>query len=270
MAGVDVAAEESAPGGSAVRPPPPESSLPSRICLTITPRCGRRLQSRTSTGNLWILPTTSARSRNGELGVRCCESQGRTLPARAASARSLRCGVRQGRRRVHDDRRPRERVLPRAYDAATCDREAELTIRAYESVARATHLSHWNPYQVLGRWPISTISSFGITAPRLRGRLRVAVGDRTGGGGCVADRHYLKVVDGRAPLPVGRSEFRTFLFGVIRRTASDERRRRAIRASLSLGILRGDAEPSIPPPAVASISSFPRSNRSDCVRHARS
>jgi RNA polymerase sigma-70 factor (ECF subfamily) len=47
---------------------------------------------------------------------------------------------------------------------------------------------------------------------------------------------YLKLVDGRAHF-AGQSEFRTFLFGVIRRTASEERRRRVIRATLSLGVL---------------------------------
>ena len=57
---------------------------------------------------------------------------------------------------------------------------------------------------------------------------------------------YLKVIDGRARF-ADQAEFRTFLFGVIRRTARDERRRRAIRATLSLGVLgRAHAEPSVP------------------------
>ena len=46
---------------------------------------------------------------------------------------------------------------------------------------------------------------------------------------------YLKIVDGRARF-AGESEFRTFLFGVIRRTASEDRRRRAMRAIASLGL----------------------------------
>ncbi len=46
---------------------------------------------------------------------------------------------------------------------------------------------------------------------------------------------YLKVLDGRARYR-GTSEFRAFLFGVIRRTAMEERRRRAIRAALTLGL----------------------------------
>lgn len=37
---------------------------------------------------------------------------------------------------------------------------------------------------------------------------------------------YLKVLDGRAKF-AGRSSFRTWLFGVIRRTAAEERRREA-------------------------------------------
>src|SRR3954466_8894548 len=47
---------------------------------------------------------------------------------------------------------------------------------------------------------------------------------------------YLKMVDGRARF-AGGSAFRTFLFGVIRRTASEERRRRAVRSALSLAWL---------------------------------
>ena len=39
---------------------------------------------------------------------------------------------------------------------------------------------------------------------------------------------YLKVLDGRACFD-GRSSFRTWLFGVIRRTAADERRRAIVR-----------------------------------------
>ena len=46
---------------------------------------------------------------------------------------------------------------------------------------------------------------------------------------------YLKVVDGRARF-ADQSQFRAFLFGVIRRTASEERRRRVIRQTLSLGL----------------------------------
>ena len=71
---------------------------------------------------------------------------------------------------------------------------------------------------------------------------------------------YLKVMDGRAPF-AGKSEFRTFLFGVIRRTATDERRRRAIRATLSLGILRGSAEPSAPDSVAASVELSEQSQR---------
>jgi RNA polymerase sigma-70 factor (ECF subfamily) len=45
---------------------------------------------------------------------------------------------------------------------------------------------------------------------------------------------YLKVLDGRARF-AGQSEFRAFLFGIIRRTAMEERRRRMLRAALTLG-----------------------------------
>ena len=50
---------------------------------------------------------------------------------------------------------------------------------------------------------------------------------------------YLKVIDGRARFG-GNSAFRTFLFGVIRHTAAEERRRRALRSMLPLSVLRSD------------------------------
>src|SRR5574338_407399 len=58
----------------------------------------------------------------------------------------------------------------------------------------------------------------------------------------VLQTSYLKILDGRARFEE-RSSFRTFLFGVIRRTASEERR----RAALS-GLLFGPEgrEPSAP------------------------
>ena len=52
---------------------------------------------------------------------------------------------------------------------------------------------------------------------------------------------YLKLLDGRARF-AGHSDFKTFLFGVIRRTASETRRRRAVRAALTLGMLPEENE----------------------------
>ncbi len=59
---------------------------------------------------------------------------------------------------------------------------------------------------------------------------------------------YLKVIDGRARF-AGDSTFRTFLFGVIRHTAAEERRRRAIRSVLPLSILRTEARGPVVHPA---------------------
>ena len=49
----------------------------------------------------------------------------------------------------------------------------------------------------------------------------------------VLQASYLKVLDGRARF-ASRSSFKTFLFGVIRRTASEERRKTALFRLLSL------------------------------------
>ena len=64
---------------------------------------------------------------------------------------------------------------------------------------------------------------------------------------------YLKVMDGRARFS-GRSEFRTFLFGVIRRTALDERRRHAVRSAFSLDWLRSNGhDPAGPSSALGAL-----------------
>jgi RNA polymerase sigma factor (sigma-70 family) len=64
---------------------------------------------------------------------------------------------------------------------------------------------------------------------------------------------YLKMMDGRARFG-GQSEFRTFLFGVIRRTALDERRRRAVRSAFSLDWLRSNGhEPSAAASALSGL-----------------
>ena len=62
----------------------------------------------------------------------------------------------------------------------------------------------------------------------------------------VLQASYLKILDGRARF-AGRSTFKTFLFGVIRRTAAEERRRRLLTR-----VLLGDRrEPEAPEESVA-------------------
>ena len=63
---------------------------------------------------------------------------------------------------------------------------------------------------------------------------------------------YLKLIDGRVRLPA-HTDFRPFLFGVIRLTAKEERRRRAIRATLSLAVFRGEPAASSSPTALDPI-----------------
>ena len=75
----------------------------------------------------------------------------------------------------------------------------------------------------------------------------------------VLQTSYLKILDGRA-LFEGRSSFKTFLFGVIRRTASEQRRRRAIAGLIFRnaddGREAGEMSESAPAPASASAESF--------------
>lgn len=52
---------------------------------------------------------------------------------------------------------------------------------------------------------------------------------------------YLKILDGRARFD-GRSSFRTWVFGVVRRTAAEERRRARVRRWLPLSRLVAGAE----------------------------
>lgn len=69
---------------------------------------------------------------------------------------------------------------------------------------------------------------------------------------------YLKVLDGRARFD-GRASFRTWLFGVIHRTAADQRRRRAVRDLLALrwGVEEAAREPV--PPAWAAVEAVQQS-----------
>ncbi len=84
-------------------------------------------------------------------------------------------------------------------------------------------------------------------------------GRRTADAREVLQAAYLKVLDGRARFG-GRSRFRTWLFGVIRRTAAEERRRDALRR-LRL-VTFGDA----PEPADPAAGAAERLEQSDDVR----
>lgn len=66
---------------------------------------------------------------------------------------------------------------------------------------------------------------------------------------------YLKILDGRA-LFEGRSSFKTFLFGVIRRTASEQRRRRAIAGLIFRTADDSREAEELSVPASASAESF--------------
>jgi RNA polymerase sigma-70 factor (ECF subfamily) len=69
---------------------------------------------------------------------------------------------------------------------------------------------------------------------------------------------YLKVLDGRARF-AGRSSFRTWLFGVIRRTAAEERRRDALRR---LRLISLDVAPELLDPAPDGAERMERSDQS--------
>jgi len=74
---------------------------------------------------------------------------------------------------------------------------------------------------------------------------------------------YLTVLDGRARYD-GRSSFRTWLFGVIRRTAASERRKAWLRGLL-LNREAGSLKPEAPAPPDAEVE---RDSRSHSLRHA--
>src|SRR5258705_6909899 len=65
----------------------------------------------------------------------------------------------------------------------------------------------------------------------------------------VLQASYLKLLEGRARFD-GRASLKTFLFGVIRRTASEQRRRPALQFLL-LHRSKGSGEPQVAPAAPA-------------------
>ena len=74
---------------------------------------------------------------------------------------------------------------------------------------------------------------------------------------------YLKVLDGRARYD-GRSSFRTWIFGVIRRTAVSERRKAWLRGLL-LNREAGSLMPAAPAPPDAEVE---RNSRCNSLRHS--
>ncbi len=81
----------------------------------------------------------------------------------------------------------------------------------------------------------------------------------------VLQQAYVKVLDGSAEYG-GRSSFRTWLFGVIRRTASESRRRARVRGEALSRWLRG----SIPDPAPAPDVELHRSRAARSLVHVLS
>lgn len=81
----------------------------------------------------------------------------------------------------------------------------------------------------------------------------------------VLQTSYLKILDGRARFE-GRSSFKTFLFGVIRRTAAEERRKTAI-SRLIFGSAASE-EPSAPEDGPADRLAF-RTALSNLARRQR-
>ena len=75
----------------------------------------------------------------------------------------------------------------------------------------------------------------------------------------VLQASYLKVLDGRA-IHGSRSSFKTWLFGVIRKTASEHRRRRMMRRILLARVVDGDAV-SVRPDALAAAVNVDESER---------
>jgi RNA polymerase sigma-70 factor (ECF subfamily) len=75
----------------------------------------------------------------------------------------------------------------------------------------------------------------------------------------VLQASYLKILSGRARF-ARRSSFKTFLFGVIRRTAAESRRRRAVREILLSGWVRRRPSPaaSVPEERIALLSALAR------------
>lgn len=74
----------------------------------------------------------------------------------------------------------------------------------------------------------------------------------------VLQASYLKVLDARACFD-GRTSFRTWLFGVIHRTAADHRRQRAVRDLLSLRRAAEEARREPAPAADAEVEAAQQS-----------
>ncbi len=75
----------------------------------------------------------------------------------------------------------------------------------------------------------------------------------------VLQASYLKILNGRARF-LRRSSFKTFLFGVIRRTAAESRRRRAVREILLSGWARRRPAPAeaVPEERIALLAALAR------------
>src|SRR5882672_1289120 len=135
-------------------------------------------------------------------------------------------------------------IRPRLFHL--CGQYPSLGALSYDSHARTTNLSkpacrHMNQHDLEAELERHHPAAFGWALSCCRWAREEAED--------VLQASYLKMLDGRARFD-GRSTFRTWLFGVIRRTAAEQRRRALASRLLGLRWLQGGEPPATAPNAV--------------------